>query len=487
MEFSAKLPGDPTTGGLWPALWMLGNLARGTYVGSSDFVWPYSYNACSKETRNSQLITACDKVEHFGMKSFRGRGSPEIDILEAMMGEPGPLPNTPIERPYFSTSLQVAPGIKENRPLLGHQPKKDHWYKGLEYGKAVNASLNPFFYGVTLVHEPKSYTYQSDAISANTHIGKSYFDEQHIYRVEWEPPETDGSGGYLRWYLDGAFVYGIKGDSLSLTGTEIPSEPMYLLMNTAVATTWGFPLPCPDGCDCDCFECGNPDCVCGFPEDFCENVPANFEIDYVRVYQAVNETKHVLGCSTEDRPTADFIIGNKDKFMEDGDKVPLKRIRVGGGPCKKDSHCGGPNRGTCDRYGVCECTGDFTGPQCLAHAGFYDDPYLRKQVALSYNPPMVPTGLAIILILLGVGFVIIVSFFFVQRRRDEGYSPVSQGPPPPKAGGTYGTAGALGGTRPNEGDSGSYQNTVNSQTSLSQQSKNKVTKYCMIDGRLVDN
>jgi hypothetical protein len=37
-----------------------------------------------------------------------GRGAPEIDILEAMGGDPGKLPNTPIERPYFSTSLQAS-------------------------------------------------------------------------------------------------------------------------------------------------------------------------------------------------------------------------------------------------------------------------------------------------------------------------------------------------------------------------------------------
>lgn len=308
VEFSAKLPGDPTVGGLWPALWMLGNLARGTYVGSSDFVWPFSYNECSEDTRNSQKINACDKVAHYSIKPGRGRGSPEIDLLEAMMGEPGPLPNTPIQRPYFSTSLQVAPGIKQNRPQLGHQPKAGTWYDGLEYGKYVNSSLNPFFYGVTLVHEPKSYTYQSDALSANTHIGQTYFDDFHDYRVEWEPPERNGTGGYLRWYLDKKFVFGIQGDSLSLTGTEIPSEPMYLLMNTAVATTWGFPV-CPDGCDCDCYECGNLDCSCGFPQGFCSNVPAHFEIEHVRVWQAKNESKHVLGCSTEDRPTAHFLRG----------------------------------------------------------------------------------------------------------------------------------------------------------------------------------
>jgi len=110
VEFSAKLPGDPTIGGLWPALWMMGNLVRATYVGSSNWVWPYSYNQCDDKNRESQKVSACSKVGHFGMKPGVGRGSPEIDILEAMMGSPEKLPSTNITRPYFSSSLQIAPG-----------------------------------------------------------------------------------------------------------------------------------------------------------------------------------------------------------------------------------------------------------------------------------------------------------------------------------------------------------------------------------------
>lgn len=124
IEFSAKLPGDPKTGGLWPALWMLGNLARATYVGSSNFIWPYSYTQCDETNRHSQKISSCSKVGHFGMKPGRGRGSPEIDILEAMMGSDEKLPSTNITRPYFSTSLQIAPGVEGIRPNLGKLPRK---------------------------------------------------------------------------------------------------------------------------------------------------------------------------------------------------------------------------------------------------------------------------------------------------------------------------------------------------------------------------
>jgi hypothetical protein len=46
----------------------------------------------------------------------KGRGAPEIDIVEAMPGH-AKMPPSPIEKPYFSTSLQIAPGIDgPNRP-----------------------------------------------------------------------------------------------------------------------------------------------------------------------------------------------------------------------------------------------------------------------------------------------------------------------------------------------------------------------------------
>ena len=95
--------------GLSFKVWMLGNLARATYVGSSDYIWPYSYNICDPKRRLSQEINACDKVNHYGMAPEVGRGSPEIDIVEAMQGNrKEALPSTHIKRPYQSTSLQVS-------------------------------------------------------------------------------------------------------------------------------------------------------------------------------------------------------------------------------------------------------------------------------------------------------------------------------------------------------------------------------------------
>ena len=88
-------------------VWLLGNLARASYVGSSDYMWPYSYNKCTPIIRSSQEINACSKVGHYGLAEGRGRGAPEIDVLETMQGSAEPLPHTPIRRPYLSCSYQV--------------------------------------------------------------------------------------------------------------------------------------------------------------------------------------------------------------------------------------------------------------------------------------------------------------------------------------------------------------------------------------------
>ena len=107
--------------------------------------------------------------------------------------------------------------------------------------------------------------------------------------MEWTPRQR------LAWYKDGQFLYEITQDSLTnLTrGLQIPDEPTYLLLNTAMSSTWGFPAPCPAGCACDCFDCKKEACKCAIAEGFCDSLPAHFLIDYVRLYQ--NE-KHSVGC-----------------------------------------------------------------------------------------------------------------------------------------------------------------------------------------------
>ena len=74
-----------------------GNLARATYVGSSNNMWPWSYNVCDRKKQSEQLISACNMVNHYNLAAYTGRGAPEIDLLE-VMGGVEQLVNTPTNK-----------------------------------------------------------------------------------------------------------------------------------------------------------------------------------------------------------------------------------------------------------------------------------------------------------------------------------------------------------------------------------------------------
>ena len=219
VEAEIQLPGKSDVGGLWPAFWLLGNIARHTYVGSTAHIWPWSSNECSPWTDKQQRISGCMKSEHYGLQSSFGRGSPEIDIFEVMAGtvkaNEGIYLRSPVGQPFMSNSYQVAPGRAKNRPGGGFWPGPGQWYDGLSGG--VNTSLNIAFYG-DYNHfrgDPDSKDYWSDAISYNHQLQDSHFETKYRYRVEWElPDEDEGHDGYIRWFVNDRFVLQINGTGL---------------------------------------------------------------------------------------------------------------------------------------------------------------------------------------------------------------------------------------------------------------------------------
>lgn len=216
-----------------------------------------SYDTCNRADQRAQEISACNAVNHYDLHPFQGRGSPEIDILEAMMGKMR-IPHSATSRPYYSASLQVSPAISTYHPQDG-MPPRTPWYKsGLAYGE--DTSLNVFFYGSNLGN--KEMAYSTDALSANRNLNSSKFDAFHLYRLEWET----GDKGYLHWYFDNKLIYSISSEALDISGAIIPEEPMYIILNTALSSTWGFPNPCPSGCSCNCYDCKRPECWCALGE-----------------------------------------------------------------------------------------------------------------------------------------------------------------------------------------------------------------------------
>ena len=224
IEAEVELPGKSTIGGLWPAFWLLGNLARHTYVGSSEHMWPWSSNVCTARSFDAQHISACSEVAHYGLEKGVGRGSPEIDIFEVQAGPTkgnhGVFLRTSVGQPFMSASFQVAPGRPSMRPGPGYWPGPGQWYEGLKGGK--NASLNIGFYGnynhfIGDLHPEKS-DYWSDAISFNRQLEERHFNGTHIYRLEWDVP-TEEKDGYLHWFLDGELILAINGTGIRDAGT----------------------------------------------------------------------------------------------------------------------------------------------------------------------------------------------------------------------------------------------------------------------------
>ena len=147
-----------------------------------------------------------------------------------------------------------------------------------------------------------------DAVSLESRLNRTHFESAHVYRVEWEP----GPKGFIDFWVDDTFIFGIDAVSLrNRTGSMIPEEPMYIILNVALSHNWGFPEPC-DPLTCSacwaCYDCTNPACQCALPYGLrdCKSLPAEMTIDYIRLYQVCpNRTRRFPPQGTLD--STDFL------------------------------------------------------------------------------------------------------------------------------------------------------------------------------------
>jgi hypothetical protein len=56
LEIDLQFPGEHDVGGLWPAVWLLGNLARATFLSSTNLMWPWSYAECNRDLQKAQEV-----------------------------------------------------------------------------------------------------------------------------------------------------------------------------------------------------------------------------------------------------------------------------------------------------------------------------------------------------------------------------------------------------------------------------------------------
>ncbi|KAK0475590.1 glycoside hydrolase family 16 protein [Armillaria luteobubalina] len=278
---SVQLPGINNVVGLWPAVWLMGNLGRAGYGASLEGLWPYSYDACDIGTVANQTLNGrpesalttgpaeykyslsylpgqrlsrctCDGESHPGPKhadgTYVGRSAPEIDIFEA----------------------QVSGSV-------GEVSQSGQWAPFDPSYVWNNNSDN------LVITDTTTTSIVSQSAQDCYELGTGCF---AIYGFEYKPGyESDGA--YMSWINDGKVAWtlnaaGVGAQSeVEISARPIPQEPMYLIANLGMSYNFGV-------VDTDHLT-----------------FPAAMSIDYIRVYQDPDNLN--IGCNPADFPTAAYI------------------------------------------------------------------------------------------------------------------------------------------------------------------------------------
>jgi hypothetical protein len=213
-----------------------------------------------------------------------------------------------------------------------------------------------------------SFNYQMDAISANSGLPLAAYTSYITYQVEW----VMGREGYVRWMIEDLPIYEIPAEALENPPQDdtdsnpkklMIEEPLYIIFNVALSTSWGSKPP-------------NPGQPCrGDGKDpktnkICDDFPMYLKIDYIRIYQDTSPNSTMaIGCDPSSHPTKEWIEGHLDEYQ---DAKNLVVEVIGGAPCKIDDDCtvegvsgAQITTGTC-KNGKCVCLASaaWGGPRC---------------------------------------------------------------------------------------------------------------------------
>jgi beta-glucanase (GH16 family) len=269
-EVSVSLPGPGGSPGLWPGAWTMGNLGRPGYLSTTDGLWPYTYQACDAGITPNQSSydglsnlpgqrlpsCSCDGEDH--PTPGKGRGAPEIDVIEAGASYP------PHNLPIATQSLQVA-------------PFDVWWYPNYNFTAFPDYTLSFFN---TWTGGP----YQQ-AISATTNLNKDWYDGKQYQRYSFEYVPGEGKDAYISWKIGDQTMFMLDGRAIGPNGNiqarQVPEEPMSLILNLGISNAWTF-------IDWSSMK-----------------FPATMRIDYVRWYQKKGET--MVTCDPPGFETTQYI------------------------------------------------------------------------------------------------------------------------------------------------------------------------------------
>ncbi|KAG5439712.1 hypothetical protein PCK2_000752 [Pneumocystis canis] len=265
IEASISLPGRGDISGFWPAFWTMGNLGRPGYGASTEGVWPYSYDTCDAGIAPNQSDSSglsslpgmkfpscvCPKSDH--PNPGRGRGAPEMDIIEASV-------DLNIRLGEASQSVQFA-------------PFDDLYTPRYEHTKIFNSDI-------TRVNSYRGNSFQQ-TISCITYLNNDWYDGHNFqtYSLEYEP----GEKGFIQWYIGNNPTWMIKGESVGpnerIGQRLISEEPMAFVINLAMSESFAT------------MEWGRL------------QFPAIMRVNWIRIYQE----KSLITCDPPGYPTTKYI------------------------------------------------------------------------------------------------------------------------------------------------------------------------------------
>uniref|UniRef100_H3GIQ7 GH16 domain-containing protein n=1 Tax=Phytophthora ramorum TaxID=164328 RepID=H3GIQ7_PHYRM len=245
------------------------------------------------------------------------------------------------------------------------------------------------------------FEYQMDAISANWPVQLAAYTDYLKYQVEW----VMGPEGYIRWMLDDNVIFEIPSEAVENVPQDdaksnpkkiMLEEPMYIIFNVALSTSWGTVPPNP-GSPC------RGDGTNTETNAICDGFPMYMNIDYIRVYQDLSSSSTMaIGCNPSTHPTKQWIEDHIDEYETEENKW----IEVhGGANCRDDNDCtvgtSHITTGSCSKKGHCTCgsSGSWGGPRCTTALA-------DTANGEGFGPPVVVSILFAVFIIVVFAFVI---------------------------------------------------------------------------------
>lgn len=326
-------------------------------------------------------------------------------------------------------SLNACPASKDGYSDLSEQDVNSSRYWGINNeGKCfpvINGYMGTFLCdpisndsrcstdpmeGLAEYYDGNRFAYQMDALSANWPVHLDAYLDFLTYKLEW----VTGSSGYLRWMLDDTPLYEITAESiedvpqdasLSNPRKKMLEEPLYIIFNVALSTSWGTSPPNAGGpCEGD----GSNTQV----NNICSGFPMYLKVDYIRLYQDTSESsKMSVGCDPTSHPTKEWINDNLADYVTA--ENPYYEI-IGGASCNSNHDCSiGVISGSSISTGLCvnskcSCTSTaWQGPRCTT----------ANVSGEGYGPSLgVAVGVTLVLLLLTI-MVIFYTKYTQKKRR----------------------------------------------------------------------